>query len=112
LNMNTHIHTPQSFMDLLQQERARVHRNGRPFSLILFRLSEHADSEKTVHPALFPTIVKRVRNIDQVGLYDHDHIGLLLPQTAGEGAKKIADELFRVPAIASHISDCEVFVYP
>ena len=115
--MHNNIHTPQTFMDLLQQERARVHRNGHPFSLILFRISEQADSEqadseKTVPPGLFPTIAKRIRNIDQLGRYDSDHIGLLLPHTAGDGARKIADELFKVPVIASHLSECEVFVYP
>jgi GGDEF domain-containing protein len=67
---------------------------------------------KTVPPGLFPTIAKRIRNIDQLGRYDSDHIGLLLPHTAGDGARKIADELFKVPVIASHLSECEVFVYP
>jgi len=110
--MRTNILTPQNFMETLQQERARVHRNGRPFSLVLFRLTDLSESEQSVAEELFPTITKRVRNIDQVGLYDREHVGLLLPHTAVEGARKIADELFKVPSIAAHISECQVFAYP
>jgi GGDEF domain-containing protein len=110
--MSTDFLTPQTFMETLEQERARVHRNGRPFSLVLFRLTEADGAQEAVPADLLSAMAKRVRAIDRLGRYDQEHIGLLLPHTAAEGARKISDELFRVPSIASHISACQVFAYP
>ncbi|RJQ68918.1 MAG: hypothetical protein C4519_22135 [Desulfobacteraceae bacterium] len=108
----TNIFTSRSFLELLQQERARVHRNGQQFSLILFRLAEHADLSAVVHPIMLPAILKRIRKIDQVGLYDEKHIGLLLPHTARDGARKVAGDLYQIQPIASNIAGCEFYMYP
>jgi hypothetical protein len=110
--MSDTIHTPQSFKDLLQQERARAHRKGRQFSVVLFHLSEHVDQSKVVHPIMLPAIVKRIRKIDQVGFYDKNHIGLLLPHTSGDGARKMIDDLKAIHAISANIAGCEFYVYP
>lgn len=110
--MKATIDTPESFKDLLQLERARVHRKGRQFSLVLLHMAEHVDLSKIVHPIMLPAILKRIRNIDRVGLYDDRHIGLLLPHTPGVGARKLVDDLNRIRVIAANITGYEFFVYP
>ncbi|KJS30824.1 MAG: hypothetical protein VR64_14355 [Desulfatitalea sp. BRH_c12] len=109
---NTCIHTPVSFKVLIEQERARVHRSGHHFTLLLFRLANSDALEEDLHKILFPTIMRRIRKIDQLGLYDENHIGLLLPHTAVEGARKLADELYRIVPIGEHVETSEFYVYP
>lgn len=110
--MGATIHTIQSFRDLLQQERARVQRRGRQFSLILLQLPEKASLSKGVLPVMLPALLKRIRKIDKVGLYDENHIGLLLPHTPGDGARKLAGDLYRMQTFATNIVECAFYSYP
>jgi PleD family two-component response regulator len=105
------IHTSQSFHHLIDLERGRVNREGHEFSLVLFRITDKAKSEKILN-RMGRTISKRIRKIDQIGRYDENHFGLLLPYTPLYGARKIAKELCSDQNIGMFIMDCDFYVYP
>ncbi len=105
------MHSSHSFQYLIDLERGRVNRQGREFSLILFRITDKAKSEKILN-RLGRTISKRIRKIDQIGRYDDNHFGLLLPYTSLHDARKIARELCSQQNIGMYIMDCDFYVYP
>ena len=98
------------FRRLIQAERDRVHRNEQQFSLVLFLVNGNGHNGKTLDE-LCRRISKRVRRIDQVGWYDNDHLGLLLPDTPKAGAEVIARDIcenFSLP----ELMDFETLSYP
>lgn len=86
------IHEREKFHELIELERNRVHRDERQFSLVLISVNrsknENADLIKLVQKAS-----KRVRRIDQIGWFDNNHLGVLLPNTTLGGAQIIAQEI-------------------
>lgn len=105
------MHSSQTFQYLIDLERGRVNRNGREFALILFRITDKAKSEKSLN-RVGRSINRRIRKIDQIGRYDENHFGLLLPYTSLNGARKIARELCSQKDIGMYIMDCDFYVYP
>src|SRR5262245_39535310 len=87
------------FNQAIARESLRVDRSkGGDLSLVLFRLTntrKHALS--TVR--LIKAIIKRIRVTDDIGWFDHQQVGLLLPDTASEGAQILAKQI--CDAIAS-----------
>jgi GGDEF domain-containing protein len=84
----------KEFIDLIELERDRVHRDDQQFSLIL--ISVDGNENRNDHLIeLVHKITKRVRRIDQIGWYDNTHIGVLLPNTTSKGAQIIAKEICR-----------------
>ena len=71
---------------LIRRECACADRNGREFSLVLFRVkSEKKASVSTQR--LARTILSRARLTDEVGWFSDNYICALLPDTAVEGAR-------------------------
>lgn len=86
------IHERDTFHELIKLERDRVHRNNRQFSLLLIRISEK-DNAKARIPKIVQNLSKRVRKIDQLGWYDDNHLGILLPNTPYTGAQVFANDI-------------------
>lgn len=105
------IYPSQSFQYLIDLERGRVNRDGHEFSVVLFRITDKAKSEKILN-RMGRMISKRIRKIDQMGRYDENHLGLLLPYTSLRGARKIAKKLCSDQNIGMFIMDCDFYVYP
>jgi PleD family two-component response regulator len=82
----------EQFIDLLEIERSRSHRNNMEFSLILIKINQNELGEAVVSQ-LVQKISRRIRRIDKIGWHGKGQIGILLPSTNHLGAKKIADEL-------------------
>jgi GGDEF domain-containing protein len=108
---NEPMQSSKSFRYLIELERGRVNREGHEFSLVLFRITDSAKSEKKLN-RIGRSISKRIRKIDQMGRYDDNHFGLLLPYTSLSGARKIAKEICSQQNIGMYIMDCDFFVYP
>lgn len=86
------IYTQEKFIEVLKRERLKTHRYGTTFSLIIFDAT--ADSEKyKIFDDLVKVLLERVRATDEIGWYSNDRIGLFLPGTPPECAKKLADEI-------------------
>jgi len=103
---------PSGFLQLVEQERARVNRSGSNFTLILLEMADGTKTSKEARGDIFNAIMERIRNIDQVGFYDEDHIGLLLPQTGHDGATRIIDDLWRNKKITGNVTSYRLYCYP
>jgi PleD family two-component response regulator len=86
------IYERSEFHKQIELERNRVLRNNHQFSLIIFRFNENNDKIFIIEH-LAQKISKRVRQIDQIGWYDNNRLGLLLPDTASAGAQVIANDI-------------------
>jgi PleD family two-component response regulator len=86
------IYEREAFLELIELERDRVHRDDQQFSLILIDVNEN-DNAVADTIALVHKISKRVRRIDQLGWYDNNHLGILLPNTTQAGAQIIANDI-------------------
>jgi len=91
------------------QERARVDRNGRVFSLVVFI---PADDNREAIAGLVKSLTDRVRSSDIVGQLDAERIGVLLTETASDGAWKFADDVLELIAAENLNFNCEVYSYP
>ncbi|MGD8833657.1 MAG: hypothetical protein PVJ84_10725 [Desulfobacteraceae bacterium] len=86
------IHERDTFHELIKLERDRVHRNDRQFSLLLIRINKK-DNAKAPIFKIVQNVSKRVRKIDQLGWYDDNHLGVLLPNTPHTGALVFANDV-------------------
>jgi len=86
------IYSIEEFLEVLKRERLRTHRNGAPFSLLIFGTVIDSGRHK-IFEDLVKVMLGRVRETDEIGRYSDDRIGLLLPGTLPECAKILADEI-------------------
>ena len=90
-------------------ERMRVDRNGSVLSLLMVRLPKQAPEDV----AFFARLLEgRLRVTDTPGKLDDGRIVILLPDTTGEGAWKVAADISEVYAPGPSRPECEVLVYP
>ena len=54
-------------------------------------------------------ILRRVRRIDEIGWYDQNRIGIILPYTSAQGAQKFAESLSN--SISLPVEECLLNVY-
>jgi len=80
------------FHRLLDRERCRSDRNSHPFSLVLLDIEgqEPANLRRLCH-----LLASRIRLTDDVGWFNDDHIGVLLPDTPEDGANTFVKDLRR-----------------
>jgi hypothetical protein len=77
----------------IARESARVdRRGGGVVSLVLFRVPGTTRGRRSVKSAarLAKTIIQRIRVTDDIGWFDEEHLGLLLPDTSVPGAWRLA----------------------
>jgi hypothetical protein len=99
-----------AFHALIARERGRSDRNGNVFSLVIFRLD--LDSAHTMQARrLVAALGRRLRDTDEIGWFDGQHIGAILPYVSGGDAAKIAESICRevqIPAQGTYT----VYTYP
>lgn len=105
------IYEREKFLELIKLERDRVHRDDQQFSLILINVNEN-DNGISDTIKLVDKISKRVRRIDQIGWYDKNHLGVLLPQTSKAGAQIIANDICQNPDGSNNAIVFETSSYP
>ncbi len=86
------IHSEEEFRRIIDRERARADRTDHQFSLILLDLG-FTDSNHNKNGRLLQKIFFRMRRIDEIGWYDPQRIGIILPYTSEQGAQKFAENL-------------------
>jgi lipopolysaccharide/colanic/teichoic acid biosynthesis glycosyltransferase len=87
VNRSTEELVPREVLDLLiRRECARADRNGREFSLVLFRVKNQKRTSVSTH-RLARTILTRARLTDEVGWFSDHYICALLPDTSVQGAQ-------------------------
>lgn len=105
------IHSPREFYAVLQRERARSDRAGDRFSLLLFNIAD-SSGDQTLAPYLVKILTQRIRSTDEVGWFDTQRIGVVMPNTPAEGALRLADEICEKIAKEKRPLDFKVFTYP
>ncbi len=103
----------EAFQRAVEKERYRSDRSNQTYSLLILSLAIENESDERIHQAI-ATIRERIRTIDEIGWYDENQLGLILPFTAMDGANRLADEICGI--IRSHLEPaeflaCELFSY-
>lgn len=99
------------FHRLIQRERLRADRNGETFSLIVMAPRSLQHGEKML-PELIRVLHSRLRATDDIGEFESNRLGVLLPDTPSAGAWTVVDHIIHLlpKEILSPI--CEVYTYP
>ena len=105
------IYSPEDFSAILEGERLRADRNKRRFSLVLFEVGK-TDGKNASYKYLENVITRRKRFTDEIGWLDRRRIGILLPETGVEGARKFAGEVWEAIADTTPPSAFTVYTYP
>ena len=107
------LHEQERFLDLVRKERVRSDRTGDELSLVTIRFgaADRADGSGMRHA--LEQILRRVRCLDEVGWMRAGTLGILLPATPVEGARKLIDDLGRND-ITGHLrlGRWTVYTYP
>ncbi|WP_428940076.1 hypothetical protein [Fontivita pretiosa] len=102
----------------IMRESARVdRRGGGTLSLVLFRLPSTGGRGRKRRMSisavrLARTILQRIRVTDDVGWFDDQHLGVLLPDTPPAGAWRLAQEVCHVVARRGPRPLCTMYTYP
>lgn len=75
------------------RELQRSDRCGSDLSLIRFELPAGAEARPGALQELLDAVLHRVRESDEVGWLAPGTLGILLPETSGEGAWQLAEDL-------------------
>ena len=105
------INSEEEFIRIIENERARAERNDHCFSLILFDTAAIGLKPGTIGP-FTQKIRHRIRQVDQIGWYDHQRIGLVLPYTSNVGACHLAAYICSDVEMSYSPSICHVNTYP
>lgn len=101
--------SPEQMNLAMARESARVDRKGEgALSMVLFRIPE-SERKSLSAVRLARTILKRIRVTDDIGWFDAEHLGLLLPETAPAGAWALAQKV--CDAVAKHGSQPLITMY-
>jgi hypothetical protein len=104
--------SPEQLNNAMARESSRVDRKGAgALSLLLFRIP--LDQRNTLTAVrLAKTILKRVRVTDDVGWFDEQHLGVLLPDTLAAGAWRLAQAVCDTVAKRGPRPLCTMYTYP
>jgi PleD family two-component response regulator len=105
------IHERKEFLDLIEHERDRVHRDEQQFSLILISVNRSVDKNSAI-TELVKKASKRVRRIDRIGWFDNTRLGVLLPNTTLSGAQTIAKDICKSQNNSNSTISIETLSYP
>ncbi len=108
---NNEIHSSASLKHILEEERARSNRSNDVFSFVLFDLKELRGDEHAVSSFL-SALSNRVRAIDNVGWMKEDSVGVVLPFTSSEGARKLSDEVLGNNSAYGENIRYTIYAYP
>lgn len=102
-----------TFQQAIAKERYRSDRSNNRYSLLILSLAIKSEEDERIRRAI-ATIRKRIRAIDEIGWYEENQLGIILPFTSMEGADRLADEISGI--ITAHLEPaecvaCELFSY-
>jgi lipopolysaccharide/colanic/teichoic acid biosynthesis glycosyltransferase len=101
----------EQLQHVLECERVRTERIGRPFSLLTLALAEQDRLNGGV-PHLASLLRGRLRITDSAGFLGDARIGVVLPETPASGAWSVARDLSAQFELYGEPLACEVHTYP
>ncbi len=99
-----------AFRAILKRERLRSDRTHSPFSVVVFEVGRTGFGGRSANE-IGACLVRRVRSTDDVGWLD-GRMSVFLPDTAGAGAWKVAEDACRLLGESDPQRFCTVFSYP
>ena len=105
------IHDKKQFARIIELERDRVHRGNKQFTVVVFAINHEINGKMNTKKIIYK-ISKRIRQIDQIGWYDKNHIGILLPNTNKKGAEIIKKEIIQAVGNIENKYDIKIISYP
>ncbi len=105
------IYSQKEFMGRLEAERSLADRGNHEFSIIIFNLKK-AMHHKDFFSSLGRAFKKSLRKTDEVGWFDENHIGVILPETSAAGATRPADDVCSQVFPNKQKPAYSVFTYP
>ena len=104
------INSRKAFHRLFDRERERALRNYGFFSLMVMGHPNGGTAHATVE--LIDTLKSRIRHIDDLGWFDDEQIGVILPETTCEGAQKLGRDIQRRMAAINQAMVFSIHTYP
>ena len=103
----------EAFQRAIAKERHRSDRGQTKYSLLILSLAIKSEEDARIDKAI-AAIRQRIRTIDEIGWYDANQLGIILPFTSMAGADQLADEICGI--ITTHLKPaeclaCELFTY-
>jgi len=103
----------EAFQRAIAKERYRSDRSDHKYSLLILSLAIKSEDDERIGRAI-ATIRERIRAIDEIGWYEENQLGIILPYTSMAGADRLADEIYSI--ITTHLEPdecraCELFCY-
>jgi len=103
----------EAFQKAIAKERYRSDRSNHKYSLLILSLAIKSDEDERIGRAI-ATIRNRIRAIDEIGWYEENQLGIILPFTTMAGADRLAGEINDI--ITTHLEpseclSCELFCY-
>ncbi len=105
------IQTRGDFRMTMQQERTRADRYQRDLSLLTLDLAR-GQGQQPSGRLLARALLRRLRSSDQIGWLEHQVLGVLLPETPGEGAWQLSEEILKALEGSLNREACRVYTYP
>lgn len=102
----------ERFNRVIERERSRSDRNSHGFSMVVFSITG-GDGDRVVSLELAKILQNRMRLTDVVGWIGGDRMGVLLPDTHPDGARKFSDHIRCAMVNRFGIApECLVYGYP
>lgn len=103
----------EAFRRAIQKERNRSDRSNQEYSLLIFTLAIQSEEDPRIDQAI-ADIRERIRAIDEIGWYEENQLGIILPFTSMDGADSLADEICGIVTTRLGPDEClacELFSY-
>ncbi len=110
-NGSEKVASKEEFKSIIKKERVRADRNNHKLSIVMFDM-DASDPKKKTNGQLIENIRSRIRCIDEVGWYDNQRIGMILPYTSNKGATKLAEYICESIDGSTPKPLCTVYTYP
>jgi len=104
------IDSPEYFHAILNKEIARADRYNKKVSLIVFNVNGYDDNSSIQFFINF--LSSRIRFSDEAGWFDEKSIGVLLPDTSLDDARKMTEEIRKNISYTFLPTSYEVYMYP
>ena len=103
----------EAFQQAITKERHRSDRGQTKYSLLILSLAIESEEDARIGKAI-AAIRQRIRTIDEIGWYDANQLGIILPFTSMAGADQLADDICGI--VTSYLEPaeclaCELFTY-
>jgi lipopolysaccharide/colanic/teichoic acid biosynthesis glycosyltransferase len=95
----------------IHRERCRADRTKTEFSLVLFRVPRSIGPSRTAL-RLARTVLQRSRATDEIGWFDEETVGAILPDTTADGAGRFADNVVGTVREAAQRPQAIIYTYP